>query len=208
MRQPSRMTGDLALRFDLEVAPYRGQLYARALRMTRRHQDAEDLVQETLLRACGAFHRFDGDYPQAWLHRIMTNTFINSYRKHQREPLVQLVGGPDQLTAREAHAISGPAARSPETLVLERIPAPEVAAALDALPAEFRRALLLTDVGGLTCKETAELMGSPLGTVMSRLHRARAAVRASLAASAAGCQRWQPASGSDRTAVSGANPNH
>jgi RNA polymerase sigma-70 factor (ECF subfamily) len=183
MRQPSRMTGDLALRFDREVAPYRGQLYSRALRMTHRHQDAEDLVQETLLRACGAFHRFDGDYPQAWLNRIMTNTFINGYRKHQREPLVQLVGGPDQLAAREPHALPGAAtARSPETLVLDRIPAPEVVTALDALPAEFRRALLLADVAGLTCQETADLMGTPLGTVMSRLHRARAAVRASLAA--------------------------
>ena len=185
MRQPSRMTGDLALRFDREIGPYRGQLYARALRLTRRHQDAEDLVQETLLRACGAFHRFDGDYPQAWLHRIMTNTFINGYRKHQREPLVQLVGGPDQLAAREPHAVPSHQARSPEALVLDRIPAPEVVTALDALPAEFRRALLLTGLAGLTCKETAELMGTPLGTVMSRLHRARAAVRASLESSAA-----------------------
>jgi RNA polymerase sigma-70 factor, ECF subfamily len=183
MRHHHRMNGDLALRFDREVAPYRVQLYTRALRMTRSREDAEDLVQETMLRACGAFHRFDGDYTQAWLNRIMTNTFINSYRKHQREPLVQLVGGPDQLAAREAYAMPGPAARSPETLVLERIPAPEVVTALDALPAEFRRALLLADVAGLTCKETAELMGTPLGTVMSRLHRARAAVRASLAAS-------------------------
>jgi RNA polymerase sigma-70 factor (ECF subfamily) len=176
------MTGDLALRFDREVAPYRRQLYARALRMTRRREDAEDLVQETLLRACGAFHRFDGDYPQAWLYRIMTNTFINGYRKHQREPLVQLVGGPDQLAAREPHAVPSRAASSPETVVLDRIPAPELAAALKALPAEFRRALLLADVEGLTCQGTADLMGTPLGTVMSRLHRARAAVRASLAA--------------------------
>jgi RNA polymerase sigma-70 factor (ECF subfamily) len=181
MRQSSRMTGDLAVRFDREVAPYRGQLYARALRMTRRREDAEDLVQETLLRACGAFHRFDGDYPQAWLNRIMTNTFINGYRRRQREPLVQLVGGPDQLAAREPHAVPGRAASSPETAFLDRIPAPELAAALGALPAEFRRALLLADVEGLTCQETADLMGTPLGTVMSRLHRARAAVRASLA---------------------------
>jgi RNA polymerase sigma-70 factor (ECF subfamily) len=185
MKQPSRMTGDLALRFDREVTPYRSQLYARALRMTRRHQDAEDLVQETLARACGAFHRFDGDYPQAWLHRIMTNTFINSYRRHQREPLVQLVGGSEQLAFRESLDPSGLTAKSAETIVLERIPATEVAAALYALPAEFRRALLLADVEGLTCQETAELMGTPLGTVMSRLHRARAAVRASLATTGA-----------------------
>jgi RNA polymerase sigma-70 factor (ECF subfamily) len=180
MRQPSRMSADLALRFDRELAPYRGQLYTRALRMTRSRHDAEDLVQETLLRACAAYHRFDGDYPQAWLHRIMTNTFINGYRKHQREPLIQLVGGPDDLAAREHRAAPALTARSPETLVLERIPAPELSAALAGLPAEFRRALLLADVEGLTCQETADLMGTPLGTVMSRLHRARAAVRASL----------------------------
>jgi RNA polymerase sigma-70 factor (ECF subfamily) len=185
MRQPSRMTAELALRFDRELAPYRAQLYARALRMTRSRHDAEDLVQETLLRACAAYHRFDGDYPQAWLHRIMTNTFINGYRKNQREPLIQLVGGPDELAARTDLAARYPAARSPETLVLERIPAPELSAALAGLPAEFRRALLLADVEGLTGQETADLMGTPLGTVMSRLHRARAAVRASLAATAA-----------------------
>ncbi|HEY6478879.1 MAG TPA: sigma factor-like helix-turn-helix DNA-binding protein [Streptosporangiaceae bacterium] len=111
----------------------------------------------------------------------MTNTFINSYRRRQREPLVQLVGGVDQLAVRESLGGSGLRARSAETVVLERIPSADVAAALDALPAEFRRALLLADVEGLTCQETAEVMGTPLGTVMSRLHRARAAVRASLA---------------------------
>jgi len=86
MRQQSRTSTELAGRFDREAAPYRGQLYARALRMTHNREDAEDLVQETLVRACGAFHRFSGDHFKAWLHRIMTNTFINSYRKHQREP--------------------------------------------------------------------------------------------------------------------------
>ena len=182
MRQPSRMSADLALRFDREIAACHGQLYARALRLTRSREDAEDLVQETLLRACGAYHRFDGAYPQAWLHRIMTNTFINSYRKNQREPLVHLAGGPDQLDAREYRAARS--VPSPETLVLDRMPAPAVLAALGGLPAEFRRALLLADVEGLTGQETADLMGTPLGTVMSRLHRARAAVRASLAASA------------------------
>jgi RNA polymerase sigma-70 factor (ECF subfamily) len=108
----------------------------------------------------------------------MTNTFINSYRRQQREPLVLLVGGGD----RESLSPSRLSAQSAETMVLERMPAAEVAAALDALPAEFRRVLLLADVEGLTCRETAEVMGTPLGTVMSRLHRARAAVRASLAA--------------------------
>jgi RNA polymerase sigma-70 factor (ECF subfamily) len=179
MRQQNRMSAELALRFDRETAQYRAQLYARALRMTHNREDAEDLVQETLVRACGAFHRFSGEHAKAWLHRIMTNAFINTYRKRQRDPLIMLVGGAEQLP------VSQPAAapresRSAETQVLERIPAPEVVAALDSLPAEFRRALLLTDVQGLSCRETAEAMGTPIGTVMSRLHRARAAVRESL----------------------------
>jgi RNA polymerase sigma-70 factor (ECF subfamily) len=180
------MSGELALRFDREIALHRGQLYTRALRMTRSREDAEDLVQETLLRACGAYHRFEGDHAKAWLHRIMTNAYINSYRKRQRDPLVLLVGGPDQLAVRERPGALPAEARSPETLVLDRIPAPELLTALGELPAEFRQALLLTDVEGLTCKETAEQMGTPLGTVMSRLHRARAAVRASLAPAGAG----------------------
>jgi RNA polymerase sigma-70 factor (ECF subfamily) len=180
MKQQSRMSTDLALRFDQETAPYRGQLYARALRMTHNREDAEDLVQETLARACGAFHRFSGEHSKAWLHRILTNTFINNYRKHQRQPVILLVGGSDQVPHSEQPGAAPPDTRSAETQVLERIPAPEMVAALDGLPAEFRRALLLTDVEGLSCRETAQLMGTPIGTVMSRLHRARAAVRESL----------------------------
>jgi len=180
MRQQSRMSAELALRFDRETAQYRGQLYARALRMTHNREDAEDLVQETLVRACGAFHRFSGEHAKAWLHRIMTNAFINAYRKRQRDPLIMLVGGPDQLPAGQQPDATPRESRSAETLVLERIPTPEVLAALDSLPADFRRALLLTDMQGLSCRETAEAMGTPIGTVMSRLHRARAAVRESL----------------------------
>jgi RNA polymerase sigma-70 factor (ECF subfamily) len=180
MRQQSRMSAELALRFDRETSRYRGQLYARALRMTRSREDAEDLVQETLVRACGAFHRFSGEHPKAWLHRIMTNTFINGYRARQRDPLIMLVGGTDELPPSGQPGAAPRDTQSAETLVLERIPAPEVVAALGRLPAEFRRALLLTDVEGLSCRETAQVMGTPIGTVMSRLHRARAAVREGL----------------------------
>jgi|HubBroStandDraft_4_1064222.scaffolds.fasta_scaffold151740_1 RNA polymerase sigma-70 factor (ECF subfamily) len=185
MMQQSRMSGDLARRFDREMAPYRGQLYTRALRMTRSREDAEDLVQETMMRACGAYHRFEGDQARAWLHRIMTNAHINGYRKHQRDPVIVLAGGSDQLAAREQHPAYGGQARSAETVVMDRTLAPEMLTALRELPPDFRRALLLSDVAGLTCRETADQMGTPLGTVMSRLHRARAAVRSSLAASAA-----------------------
>lgn len=180
MRQHGRMSPELALRFDRETAPYRGQLYSRALRMTRSPEDAEDLVQDTLTRACGAFDRFSGEHPRAWLHRIMTNTFINGYRRTQRGPRILLVGGPEELPAIDQAGAAPADARPADAIVLDRIPAPEVAAAVAGLPDVFRRALLLTDVEGLSCRETAQVMGTPLGTVMSRLHRARAAVRAEL----------------------------
>jgi RNA polymerase sigma-70 factor (ECF subfamily) len=181
MRQHSRMSAELALRFDREMAQYRSSLYARALRMTHNREDAEDLVQETLVRACRAFHRFSGDHAKAWLHRIMTNAFINDYRKRQRDPVIMLMGGSDQLPGRPPAGAAPGQAQSAETQVLEQIPAPEVKAALGRLPAEFRRALLLADMHGLSYRETAQIMGTPIGTVMSRLHRARAAVRATLA---------------------------
>src|SRR5450755_3020958 len=121
MRQHSRMSPELARRFDAEMAPHRGQLYARALRMTRSREDADDLVQETMARACGAFHRFSGEHSKAWLHRIMTNTFINSYRKHQREPLIMLVGALDELPASEYPGVAPLDTRAAETQVLERM---------------------------------------------------------------------------------------
>jgi RNA polymerase sigma-70 factor, ECF subfamily len=180
MRQHSRMSPELARRFDAEMAPHRGQLYARALRMTRSREDADDLVQETMERACGAFHRFSGEHAKAWLHRIMTNAYINGYRRRQRDPQVVLVGGLEQLPVSEQRGLVPPEARGAETQVLDRMPAPELLAALDRLPPEFRQALLLTDVEGLTCRETAQVMGTPIGTVMSRLHRARSALREQL----------------------------
>jgi RNA polymerase sigma-70 factor (ECF subfamily) len=179
-KQQNRMSPELARRFDRETAPFRSQLYTRALQMTRNPEDAEDLVQDTLVRACGAFHRFTGEHLRAWLHRILTNTYINGYRRNQRGPVIMLVGGSAELPAAE-QAGAGPAdARPADVIVLERMPAPEVTAALDGLPPEFRRALLLTDVAGLSCRETAQVMGTPIGTVMSRLHRARTTIRAQL----------------------------
>ena len=180
IRQQNRMSPELARRFDQETAPLRGQLYTRALQMTRNPEDAEDLVQDTLMRACGAFHRFTGEHLRAWLHRILTNTYINGYRRHQRGPVIMLVGGPEELPAPEQASAIPADSRPAEVIVLERIPAPELTAALAGLPPEFREALLLTDVEGLSCRETARIMGTPIGTVMSRLHRARTAVRAQL----------------------------
>lgn len=178
--QQGRMSDELALRFEQDAVPLRDQLFQGALRLTRAPADAEDLVQETLTRAYAGYHRFrPGTNLRAWLTRIMRNTFINGYRKRRREPLI--VAAPVEDAA-AAHP-GWPAAdtRSAEAQALERITAPEIIDALRALPAEFREAVYLTDIEGCSYRETAARMGTPVGTVMSRLHRARNALRASLA---------------------------
>lgn len=168
-------------RYERDVLPLADPLYASAVRMTRNTADAEDLVQETLAKAYVNFHQFqEGTNLKAWLHRILTNNFINTYRKKQREP--QRAGSEEleewQLTQTEAHA-SG--FRSAESEALDRIPDSRVTAALRALPKDFRDAVYLADVEGYPYKEIAEMMGTPIGTVMSRLHRGRKQLRDSLA---------------------------
>jgi len=152
-------------------------LYGAALRMTRNPADAEDLVQETYLRAFRGFAGFqEGTNLKAWLYRILTNSFINTYRKKQREP--QTVEGPDDLD--EWYLFDRLGARnvegSAEEEVLDRIPDADVKAALESLPENFRLPVLLADVEGFSYKEIAEIMGVPIGTVMSRLHRGRKAL--------------------------------
>ncbi|HEY3408517.1 MAG TPA: sigma-70 family RNA polymerase sigma factor [Propionicimonas sp.] len=168
-------------RFETEALAYLDQLYGAALRMTRNPTDAEDLVQETFAKAYASFHQFTpGTNLKAWLYRILTNTFINSYRKKQRQPQSSGSEVEDwQLARAEAHTSTG--LRSAETEALDRMPHSAVTEAMNALAPDFRLAVYLADVEGFSYKEIAEIMGTPIGTVMSRLNRGRNQLRLSLA---------------------------
>jgi RNA polymerase sigma-70 factor (ECF subfamily) len=168
-------------RFEQDVIPFMGQLYPAALRMTRNPADAEDLVQETFAKAYAAFHQFQpGTNLRAWLHRILSNTFINSYRKKRREP-IQDLGIEFQEDWQVGSDPLAPPARSAESEALDRLADSDILQALRTLPEEFRVAIYLADIEGYPYREIAEMMGTPIGTVMSRLHRGRAKLRQQLA---------------------------
>jgi RNA polymerase sigma-70 factor (ECF subfamily) len=170
-------------RFEEQAMEFMPSLYAAALRMTRNPSDAEDLVQETYLKAYRGFHGFEqGTNLKAWLYRILTNTYINTYRAKKRRPdesdledvedlyLYRRLGGLEAATM----------GRSAEDQLLDTYTDEEVKAALESLPEQFRMAVLLADVEGFAYKEIAEILDIPIGTVMSRLHRGRTGLQKKL----------------------------
>jgi RNA polymerase sigma-70 factor, ECF subfamily len=166
-------------RFERDALPLLDSLYGAALRMTRNPADAEDLVQETMLRAYRAFDRFEpGTNLKAWLFRILTNAYINVYRRRQREP--QKVSS-DELEDfdlyQELKDHDSAWNETPENIVLDNLVDSDILQAIEELPEQFRLAVVLSDIEGFTYAEMAEIMDVPMGTVMSRLHRGRKALQ-------------------------------
>lgn len=181
-RSATAPPGDPAVRarFERDVLPLLPNLYSAALRLTRNPTDAEDLVQETYLRAFRGFGGFrEGTNLRAWMYRILTNTFINSYRKKQREPVTVQDDDIEDWFLYDRLGQSGVEA-SAESEVLDKIPDEDVQRALEALPEGFRMAVLLADVEGFSYKEIAQILEVPIGTVMSRLHRGRKGLQKAL----------------------------
>lgn len=192
---------ELARRFERDALPMLDQLYGAALRMTRNPADAEDLVQETYVKAYSGFKSFKkGTNLRAWLYRILTNTYINSYRKKQRQPAQYPTDEITdwQLAATAEHSSTG--LRSAEVEALDALPDDDIKAALVQLPEEFRMAVYYADVEGFPYKEIADIMGTPIGTVMSRLHRGRKQLKGLLADVARERGFDRTGSGADTTA--------
>ncbi|MDI3329990.1 MAG: sigma-70 family RNA polymerase sigma factor [Micrococcus sp.] len=165
-------------RFERDALEYVDQLYSAAMRMTRNPQDAEDLVQEAYTKAYSSFHQYrPGTNLKAWLYRILTNTYINLYRKRQRQPQQAATDTVEDWQMAQAAQHTSTGLRSAETEALDHLPDSDVKDALQAIPEEFRLAVYFADVEGFAYKEIAEILDIPIGTVMSRLHRGRKLLR-------------------------------
>ena len=183
-RTPSRSDRKARAAFEAQCLPHQRELYAVALRMTRAPADAHDLVQETMLRAFAAWSGFDaGSNCRAWLFRIMTNSYINLYRKRHRHRRISRARPDDTLTA--AHPGDGVHARSPEEALLAGSFSDEVTRALATLCADYRAVVEMADLRGICYRDIADALGVPIGTVMSRLFRARRQLEGELSAFAA-----------------------
>ncbi len=166
--------------FEAQALPFIDQLYAAGLRMTRNPSDAQDLVQETFVKAFSAFHQYQqGTNLKAWMYRILTNTFINNYRKKQRDPYQNSVDELEDWQLGEATSTTSASrtSRSAEAEAIDHLPDSAVKDALQSIPDDFRMAVYLADVEGFAYQEIADIMKTPVGTVMSRLHRGRRLLR-------------------------------
>lgn len=169
---------DLTALFESQALEYLDPLYGAALRMTKNPADAQDLVQETFAKAFAAFSRFEqGTNLKAWLYRILTNTYINDYRKRQNQPYTQVVEDLEDWQLGGAESMSAMSARSAEAEAFDRMPASVVKDALNSLSEDFRMVVYYADVEGFSYQDIADMMGTPIGTVMSRLHRGRRLLR-------------------------------
>jgi RNA polymerase sigma-70 factor (ECF subfamily) len=173
---------ELRALFEEQALPYMDQLYAAAMRMTRNPADAADLVQETFIKAFAAFKQYQqGTNLKAWLYRIQTNTFINTYRKKQRDPYQGTIDDLEDWQLGGAESATSMSARSAEAEAIDHLPDSAVKDALQAIPEDFRLAVYFADVEGFSYQEIADIMKTPVGTVMSRLHRGRRLLRNLLA---------------------------
>jgi len=171
---------DRTTRFERDALIFTDQLYSAALRYTKNPEDARDLVQDTYLKAFTSFHQFEeGTNLRAWLYRVLTTTFINSYRKKQRQPLIADNEIEDWQVAK-AQSHTSDQGKSAEVQALEALPDSDIKRALQELPEDFRMVVYFADVEGFAYKEIAEILGVPAGTVMSRLHRGRKQLREKL----------------------------